>query len=78
MAKTRREFAPEFKREAVALLASSGRPLTRVAAICAQGTDAELRELMRVSFVHVLRMNQPSVAEVRKMRAGERRTSLPC
>jgi transposase len=32
MTKTRREFAPEFKREAVALLASSGRPLTRVAA----------------------------------------------
>lgn len=32
MTKTRREFTPEFKREAVALLASSGRPLTRVAA----------------------------------------------
>ncbi len=32
MTKTRREFAPEFKREAVALLVSSGRPLTRVAA----------------------------------------------
>ena len=32
MAKTRREFAPEFKREAVALLQSSGRPLTRIAA----------------------------------------------
>ena len=31
MSKTRREFAPEFKREAVALLESSGRPLTRVA-----------------------------------------------
>lgn len=31
MAKTRREFTPEFKREAVALLASSGRPLTRIA-----------------------------------------------
>ena len=31
MAKTRREFSPEFKREAVALLESSGRPLTRVA-----------------------------------------------
>jgi transposase len=31
MAKTRREFSPEFKREAVALLDSSGRPLTRVA-----------------------------------------------
>ncbi len=29
---TRREFAPEFKREAVALLESSGRPLTQVAA----------------------------------------------
>jgi transposase len=32
MTKTRREFAPEFKREAVALLESSGRPLTQVAA----------------------------------------------
>jgi len=31
MSKTRREFAPEFKREAVALLESSGRPLTQVA-----------------------------------------------
>lgn len=32
MAKTRREFAPEFKREAVALLASSGRPQMHIAA----------------------------------------------
>lgn len=31
MAKPRREFSPEFKREAVALLESSGRPLTRLA-----------------------------------------------
>jgi transposase len=31
MPKTRREFSPEFKREAVALLESSGRPLVRVA-----------------------------------------------
>ena len=31
MSKTRREFAPEFKREAVALLESSGRPLMQVA-----------------------------------------------
>ncbi len=31
MAKTRREFAPEFKRETVALLESSGRPLSQVA-----------------------------------------------
>ncbi len=31
MAKTRREFSSEFKREAVALLGSIGRPLTRVA-----------------------------------------------
>ena len=31
MSKTRREFSPEFKREAVALLASSGRPLMQVA-----------------------------------------------
>ncbi len=30
--KTRREFGPEFKREAVALLEGSGRPLTKVAA----------------------------------------------
>ena len=30
-AKTRGEFTPEFKREAVALLQGSGRPLTRVA-----------------------------------------------
>jgi transposase len=29
---TRRSFTDEFKREAVSLLASSGRPLTRVAA----------------------------------------------
>ena len=32
MTKTRREFPPEFKREAVALLESSGRPLMQVAA----------------------------------------------
>lgn len=31
MSKTRREFTPEFKQEAVALLRSSGRPLTQVA-----------------------------------------------
>jgi transposase len=31
MTKTRRDFTPEFKREAVALLASSGRPLMQVA-----------------------------------------------
>ena len=31
MTKTRREFAPEFKREAVALLESSGRPLMQIA-----------------------------------------------
>jgi transposase len=31
MSKARREFASEFKREAVALLESSGRPLTQVA-----------------------------------------------
>ncbi len=32
MAKTRREFTPEFKREAVALPGSSGRPQMQVAA----------------------------------------------
>lgn len=31
MPKMRREFSPEFKREAVALLESSGRPLLQVA-----------------------------------------------
>src|SRR3954469_7776941 len=31
MAKTRREFTPEFKREAVALLKSSGRPQMQIA-----------------------------------------------
>ncbi|ATR19142.1 Transposase (plasmid) [Roseomonas mucosa] len=31
MSKARREFTPEFKQEAVALLRSSGRPLTQVA-----------------------------------------------
>ena len=31
MTKTRREFSPEFKRETVALLESSGRPLMQVA-----------------------------------------------
>lgn len=31
MAKTRREFSPEFKRETVALLEASGRPLMQVA-----------------------------------------------
>ena len=31
MPKTRREFSPEFKREAVALLETSGRPLMQVA-----------------------------------------------
>ena len=31
MSKTRREFSPEFKREAVALLEGSGRPLMQVA-----------------------------------------------
>ena len=32
MTKTRREFTPEFKREAVALLESSGRPQMQIAA----------------------------------------------
>ncbi|TNC49542.1 transposase [Rubellimicrobium rubrum] len=32
MTKTRREFSPEFKREAVALLESSGRPQMQIAA----------------------------------------------
>ena len=32
MAKTRREFTPEFKQEAVALLESSGRPQMQIAA----------------------------------------------
>jgi transposase len=32
LAKTRREFTPEFKREAVALLESSGRPQMQIAA----------------------------------------------
>jgi transposase len=32
MAKRRREFTPEFKREAVALLDSSGRPQMQIAA----------------------------------------------
>ena len=32
MAKTRREFTPEFKREAVALLESSGQPQMQIAA----------------------------------------------
>ncbi len=32
MAKTRREFTPEFKREAVALLEASGRPQMQIAA----------------------------------------------
>jgi transposase len=32
MSKRRREFAPEFKREAVAVLEGGGRPLTQVAA----------------------------------------------
>jgi transposase len=31
MTKTRRDFTPEFKREAVALLESSGRPLMQIA-----------------------------------------------
>jgi transposase len=31
MPKTRREFSPEFKREAVALLESSGRPVMQIA-----------------------------------------------
>lgn len=31
MTKTRREFSPEFKRETVSLLESSGRPLSQVA-----------------------------------------------
>ena len=32
MTNTRREFAPEFKREAVAMLEGSGRPIMQVAA----------------------------------------------
>jgi transposase len=32
MTKARREFTPEFKREAVALLQSSGRPVIQIAA----------------------------------------------
>jgi hypothetical protein len=42
MAKTRREFTPEFKREAVALLESSGRPQMQIAAeLGIQALDAE-------------------------------------
>ena len=39
MAKTRRAFTPEFKREAVALLQSSGRPLIQIALDACNGNQ---------------------------------------
>ena len=50
MTKTRRDFTPEFKREAVALLQSGGRPLTRVAAEL--GIQPSMLRVNEVIFDH--------------------------
>ena len=53
MTKTRREFAPEFKREAVALLESSGRPLMQIA------TELGIQPSMLRSWRAVIRGGSP-------------------
>ena len=49
MAKTRREFTPEFKREAVALLAGSGRPQMHIAAELAAAAPKPTRSRTRAA-----------------------------
>ena len=61
MAKTRREFSPEFKREAVALLEASGRPLMQVA------TEVGISPLMLRNWRTVIRGGQ---ARARPAAAG--------
>jgi transposase len=46
MTKTRREFTPEFKREAVALLVSSGRPTMQIATELGIVTNSPIPVLM--------------------------------
>ena len=53
MPKMRREFSPEFKRETVALLESSGRPLMQVA------TEVGISPSMLRSWRAVIRGSKP-------------------
>ena len=55
MPKTRREFSPEFKRETVALLESSGRPLMQVA------NEVGISPSMLRSWRAVIRGSKPSL-----------------
>jgi transposase len=54
MPKTRREFSPEFKRETVALLESSGRPLMQVA------TEVGMSPSMLRNWRSVIRGGKPT------------------
>ena len=56
MPKTRREFSPEFKRVAVALLESSGRPLMQVA------TEVGISPSMLRNWRAVIRGGKPTRA----------------
>ena len=73
MAKTRREFTPEFKREAVALLESSGRPQMQIAAelTTAALMMAEQRQRPAAGLVcHSDRGSQYAAEAYRKQLAG--------
>lgn len=60
MAKTRREFTPEFKREAVALLESSGRPQMQIAAEL--GIQPSMLRQWRTSLNGAALRSQPGTA----------------
>lgn len=57
MAKTRREFTPEFKRESVALLESSGRPQMHIAAEL--GIQPSMLRQWRAALNGTARRSQP-------------------
>ncbi len=60
MAKARREFTPEFKREAVALLESSGRPQMQIAAEL--GIQPSMLRQWRASLNGVTSRPQPGAS----------------
>ena len=60
MAKTRREFTPEFKREAVALLESSGRSQMQIAAEL--GIQPSMLRQWRTVLMGSSRSARPTVA----------------
>ncbi|KQO89417.1 transposase [Methylobacterium sp. Leaf91] len=58
MAKTRREFTPEFKRKAVALLESSGRPQMQIAAEL--GNQPSMLRQCRTALMSVSPLSRPA------------------